>query len=255
MTRKGIFEPILIVMVIPLLVFAFYMSALRGEGQTKYVGQLQMELVGIYNEGEKFYFYSELAFRHVSSKVMEQLAENGGFFAESECGRLDSYNKWLKGKKLCFPNKDEFRISFEKAFRESLNEYINLFGDTDKTLDNSFTTRLDDEKLVVDGAIRLESKKTKLKYSLPYHFEYNLWVLKELETLRISVSDTMKCLENKDLKSDEDINNCLRYINFKYEKEGRILKTDIAKFDSVLNKDLVIKFALDFSEGEDNLFI
>jgi len=250
---KGIFEPILIVMVIPLLVFAFYMSTLRGEGQTKYIGQLQMELVDFYNEGEKFYFYSELASRYGSYKAMEQLAENGGFFAESECGRTDDYNRWLKGKRLCLPNKEDFKASFEEAFKGALDEYADWFTDTDKIIDNSFTTRLDDEKLIVEGVIRLESKDQKLKYSLPYHFEYDIWLLREIENLKNSVSDTMECLENKDLKSDEDINNCLRYINFDYKKEGGVLKVDIAKFD--LNKDITIKFVLDFSGGEDNLFV
>ena len=157
MNKKGIIIPIVTIFAIFVLLYAaFSIYSGKNAPATKNIGNLQLEIINLQQEGEAKLFY------------LDQLAK---YAAQNTLQKMDKDNKacnvLVDGK--CVENKflDEFKKEFELEFIKLLE--ISYF---DVPKEYSFDVKLEKNKIIVSGDAKKEIvlSSEHVKYGVEHDF-------------------------------------------------------------------------------------
>ncbi|MBS1267041.1 MAG: hypothetical protein MAG795_01012 [Candidatus Woesearchaeota archaeon] len=121
--KKGSFYPFIIVFISLAILITTYIF-LTQVTLNQEIGDEQLEIFNSYHKGEEFIFYMELAGKYSSNQAVHELAQRGGFAAESECGQFKGHNMWNYLGKECIPDPT---VSYEFIFNEKIIKYSSNF--------------------------------------------------------------------------------------------------------------------------------
>ncbi|MEK6984465.1 MAG: D-Ala-D-Ala carboxypeptidase family metallohydrolase [Nanoarchaeota archaeon] len=102
-----------------------------------YIGQHQFSLLKAGNEAEKALLYSKRSAEFSAYQTIYELANNMGYYEESECGAFQGTNviasieKEKEGTKIkgCYLTDDKIKKNFKENFDEQLNNYLANYPD------------------------------------------------------------------------------------------------------------------------------
>ena len=99
----------------------FFMAIQKWEDKTKNFGQYQLQLLDIYQQGEKAAFYSDESAKLSAEEAIYKLGEKGGYSSDGGCGYTeDGYILWQYKGKECYPTV----LSLENSYKEQLNDLM-----------------------------------------------------------------------------------------------------------------------------------
>ena len=67
---------------------ASFLGAFLGEMPETYLGKPSLDLLKTVSESEKTLFYIDMSAKYAAQSAVIDLAENGGFYLEPDCGTL-----------------------------------------------------------------------------------------------------------------------------------------------------------------------
>lgn len=241
--RNGsfIFGPLLLIIVIAMLTTAgFKLIALEKSVQKKQIGEMQIELINTYNDGEKALFFIEQSSKYSGGNALQEFYSKGGYFL-NECGSINNYNLWIKGSQKCFLDKKIALEQFSEFLTSNINEYASNY---DTPIQNKYVVREGKNTLTASGN-EIEFYKEQFKYSIrpAFNVHYNEEISNIIEWSNKIKDNIDKCKSNiicwKGIDSNIKVveSNKVFYFDIDYKSVGFFEK-----------KPLVLKFALDFNE-------
>lgn len=115
------------------------------DGLEKKLGDLQLDLIDKYAEGEAYLFYLDQSSKYALDLAFYYLAETGGYFddldyyeygadtsVKSECGEDSGYQIWRTPDKECYP---DYEKNFENYYSLLFSEYLSQFDPEDPYFD------------------------------------------------------------------------------------------------------------------------
>jgi hypothetical protein len=198
----------------------FYVNSLmsESEGQTNYVGEIALNYLKTDKESIPILNYIEDSAEQSSYQSIYDLALNGGFYTESECGSYQQTNLWISETKDCYPKVNKTITSF---LNEHLNNYLAINEDTSQFINNyDFLLKQEENKLRIMGIATLPTiipitikekinKKSVEKqignYSIKPSFEHIVdYNLNDYNTIKETIMEIASTCEK-----EADINKCV----------------------------------------------
>jgi len=108
---------------------AIYLYSQSGPVEPEeYKGILPISLIKTSYIAENKLLYIDLAAKFSAGKSIASLAENGGFYNNSPCGRVKGYNLWNNETKTCIYKQDKIKEktqeNFFRLFENTLKRYL-----------------------------------------------------------------------------------------------------------------------------------
>ena len=198
----------------------FYVNSLMSEsqGQTNYVGEIALNYLKTEKSIKPILSYIEDSAEQASYQSFYDLALNGGFYTESECGSYQQTNLWISETKDCYPEVNKTITSF---LNEHLNNYLAINEDTSQFINNyDFLLKQEENKLRIMGIATLPiiipitikeeiNKKSVEKqignYSIKPSFEHIVdYNLNDYNTIKETIMEIASTCEK-----EADINKCV----------------------------------------------
>jgi len=180
----------------------FYLLSMKETAvETSYIGEIQTVTLKAMQEAEKELTYIDNAARISSYQSLYELAEEGGFKENSECGEY-GFQSWNNKKMECFP---DYRENFKALFNENLNNFIARYSLWDNY---NFDIKQNNKLRITGFAINdlekeyyLEEEKRKISISRSYVpikiEEINAENLKKIYNENPDLIDFIKSESNK----------------------------------------------------------
>ena len=90
------------------------------------IGANSFDIIKTYQEAESRLFFIDQSAKLSSQQIIYDLAANGGFEAESDCGRYKNYNVWSTTDPSIYCYPDNYKELFKKDLNQNLRSYISL---------------------------------------------------------------------------------------------------------------------------------
>lgn len=265
MNKKAIFTPMLAVVTVFLFTYLLY-NGVNFIDKKGTVGESSFNIINeIYLKEDKINLYLEQAAKHSMRKAAINLANNGGFLDEDECGSYENakgekYNIYniltTNGNdKNCYPRNliDNYQEYFKKEFRVYLDRQ-NLIENFPKNYEYSIIEGND--KLIINGinkeklmlSTKTEKSNVEANSDISVDFNQDLdYTFADYREIEIELVDPIKLCKPKEDANVELTASCFRNLLSSYNieaKDNYILFTkDTGK--SYFNQVVVIKFAFE----------
>lgn len=129
-------------------------SALLAKQQiNKGLGSEQFMLFETYQQGEQTQFFIDQSARYAAYQAIHELANNGGYEQNSDCGKYNEYVLWNYMDKECFPTADGVNNNFTSVFDQRFGEYLDtLLSEDEEAIPIEYELVLvQDENLTIRG--------------------------------------------------------------------------------------------------------
>ncbi|MCX6711970.1 MAG: transglycosylase SLT domain-containing protein, partial [Candidatus Woesearchaeota archaeon] len=140
LNKKGIIVPLMAIFALVLFVSAavmFYGS--ESITEEKVIGKIQLELIKLYQEGERILFYIDESAKNSEYNSLLDLGKNGGYY-KTDCEKVNGYYILSDN---CKPN---YKESFVNYFKDNLNFYLSKYPD--KLLKIDYNIKLDNGYII-----------------------------------------------------------------------------------------------------------
>ncbi len=118
LNKKGIIVPLMAIFALILFVSAAVkVYGTENITEERTIGKIQIELIKLYQEGERILFYIDESAKNSEYNSLIDLGKNGGYY-KTDCEKVNEYYLWNNN---CKPN---YRESFENYFKDNLNLYL-----------------------------------------------------------------------------------------------------------------------------------
>ena len=90
------------------------------------IGTRAFDVIKVYQETENRLFYVDRAAKLSAQQSAYDLAFNGGFETDSDCGKYKDYNVWSTTDPSIYCYPDNYKEVFEKHLNQGLRNYLSL---------------------------------------------------------------------------------------------------------------------------------
>lgn len=97
------------------------------QGKTvTFVGEKSLDIIQVQLNSTDDLFFLDQSVRQAAYESVFDLAENGGFRSQSECGTYAGLNLWSDKEKRCFPSKTLLELNYVENFKFNFIKYRTL---------------------------------------------------------------------------------------------------------------------------------
>lgn len=123
----------LIVIISLIILINLYAVLLNKNSPLKYpIGKRQFELLKAYMQAESALFYIDQSAKYSAQQAVYELANQGGYYDENDCGSFQETSVWAviekdtdsSKVKECYPSDKSVKENFKKFFNEILADYL-----------------------------------------------------------------------------------------------------------------------------------
>jgi hypothetical protein len=163
--KKGIIVPLMAIFALVLFVSAavmFYGS--KNITEEKVIGKIQLELIKLYQEGERILFYIDESAKNTEYNSLVDLGKNAGYY-KTDCEKINGYYLWDNN---CKPN---YKENFNNYFKDNLNFYLSKYPDKELNID--YNIKLDNGYIIGEPKDRysLLYKKVQIKEEITNKYD------------------------------------------------------------------------------------
>ncbi len=163
-----IFAPILLVLMVGGLLWAWSVVKSKREAFNEDIGEKQFKLINIYQAAEKALFYTDQAAKYSAYLSIHDLAETGGCITKTE-NQYSGYTLWdLHEKKPeCYPTREYSRNTFFDILQKNLDNYLSGYTDAKFTEYDNIELLQENYDFIYDTNILVGNAKEKLEIPIP----------------------------------------------------------------------------------------
>lgn len=136
LNKKGIFLPLFVFFSIAVLGMLFYIMQTTESKKEDFIGLKAINIIKTYDEAEKINLYLDLATKYSYENAIKNLAENGGYSADTKCEKTqqdlvdqEQYVIWNTCPVL--DSNKEFKNQLKKELKIYLTKYESSYIDLD----------------------------------------------------------------------------------------------------------------------------
>tara|TARA_Y100000310_G_scaffold67689_1_gene63046 strand:- start:2490 stop:3044 length:555 start_codon:yes stop_codon:yes gene_type:complete len=137
----------LIAAVIAIIIFS-YIGDVQPKKDFSIIGDSSLILLEISKEAEKTLFYIDQSAKYSTHQTIYDLAQNGGFADEKECGAYLGYSLWSSDSKVITECNPDFKENFKTTFKKNLNEFFPNYPQENIPI-NNYNLQLKDKLSVI----------------------------------------------------------------------------------------------------------
>ena len=150
--KRGAPVPMVIVVLVAFVTLTALWSILLGKLLTnKELGSKQFMLFETYQKGEQTMFFVEQSGKYAAYQSIYELAKNGSYEQEPDCGVYNGYVLWNNEGKECFPTIESINETFESVFNQRVGEYLAILlpENAEDTSNNYELELIQNDKLLI----------------------------------------------------------------------------------------------------------
>ncbi|MCK4521480.1 MAG: hypothetical protein KAU20_02820, partial [Nanoarchaeota archaeon] len=117
--------PLLAAILIALSTFYFLSIQKSSEITVNYIGESSLDLLKASKKAENALFYIDQSAKFAVGQSINDLAQNGGYYKQSNCGQYIGYYFWQKEDKECYPA--ELNKNFKLILNENIDKYLEAY--------------------------------------------------------------------------------------------------------------------------------
>ncbi|MFH0936358.1 MAG: lytic transglycosylase domain-containing protein [Candidatus Woesearchaeota archaeon] len=155
LNKKGIIVPLMAIFALILFVSAAVMLyGTENITEERTIGKIQIELIKLYQEGERILFYIDESAKNAEYNSLIDLGKNGGYY-KTDCEKVNEYYLWNNN---CKPH---YKESFENYFKDNLNLYLIKYPNKELKID--YDIKLDNNYIIGEPKDKYYSSYQKAK--------------------------------------------------------------------------------------------